>query len=384
MPFYQRRGRIPAKRHTVLERDGGGMYYEELIGNEGFRGASTLLYRLHRPTRMLEATLLKRLRWEPHGDRSLRPYHLRLGRVPAVGDLCLDRLPVLYNQDIAVTVSRPRTTGEGFYRNGQGDEIVYVARGDGVLESALGDLTFGEGDYLVIPRGLVHRYRLEGDDHLFLVLESRGVVRVPARYRNDYGQFVEGAPFCERDIRVPENLRPRDETGEFLIYTKMHNALTEHRVQTHPFDVVGWDGAYYPWAFQIRNFEPVVGMIHLPPPVHQTFQGEGFVVCSFVPRPFDFHPKGVPAPYNHSNAQTDEVLFYASDEFMSRKGIEFGSLTLHPDGIPHGPHPGKAEASVGVERTDELAVMVDTFRPLHLAKPGLEYNDVDYLRSWLE
>jgi homogentisate 1,2-dioxygenase len=383
VPPYLQRGRVPRKRHTAFRREDGGIYYEELIGNQGFRGPSTLLYRVHRPTEVSDVALVRKLSWEVETDPTLRPHHFRLGRIPVQGDPVLDRVPVLMNADVAMTFSRPERTAAAFYRNGQGDELVYVVEGEGRLESPLGSLAFGPGDYLVVPRGLVHRLALSGTGHRFLIFESRGPVRVPARYRNENGQMVEGAPYSERDLRFPERLETHEETGAFEILTKMRGAITRHVVQGHPFDVVGWDGTYYPWAFNIHDFEPVVGAIHQPPPVHQTFEGQGFVICSFVPRLFDFHPDAVPAPYNHSNAQSEEVLFYASSEFMSRKGIELASATYHPDGMPHGPHPGMAEASIGVKKTDELAVMMDTFRPLHVAKAVLGVDDPDYPRSWL-
>ncbi|HET9234193.1 MAG TPA: homogentisate 1,2-dioxygenase [Candidatus Eisenbacteria bacterium] len=383
MPPYLQRGKVPRKRHIAFRRENGGIYYEELIGNQGFRGPSTLMYRLNRPTEVSKIELVRELKWEMKTDPTLRPYHFRLGRLGAKGDAVLDRVPVVMNHDVAMTFSRPERTAAAFYRNGQGDELVYVVDGEGRVESALGSLAFGPGDYLVIPRGLVHRLALSGSGHRFVIFESTGPVRVPARYRNENGQMVEGAPYSERDMRFPERLETHDETGEFEIQTKMRDAITRHVVRGHPFDVVGWDGTYYPWAFNIRDFEPVVGAIHQPPPVHQTFEGIGFVICSFVPRLFDFYPDAVPAPYNHSNAQSEEVLFYASAEFMSRKGIELASVTYHPDGMPHGPQPGMTEASIGAKKTDELAVMMDTFRPLHVAKAVLDVDDDEYPRSWL-
>jgi homogentisate 1,2-dioxygenase len=264
--------------------------------------------------------------------------------------------------------------------------VVYVARGQGTLETQFGDLPFVEGDYVVIHRGIMHRWRLDlgAEQPQFLVFESRGHVRYPTRYRNDVGQLIEGAPYSERDIRRPTQLRTHDELGDFPIYVKQYDALTEMIIDHHPFDCVGWDGYFYPWAFNINDFEPIVGKVHQPPPVHQTFQGDGFVICSFCPRPYDFHPEAVPAPYNHSNVDSDEVLFYASKEFMSRKGIEFGSVTHHPDGLPHGPHPGRAEASIGAKHTDELAVMMDSFRPLKVARAALPVEDPAYHRSWVE
>jgi homogentisate 1,2-dioxygenase len=294
------------------------------------------------------------------------------------------RRPLLYNPDVAILFARPTETAPFFYRNGQGDELIYVSDGQGTLESQFGRLPYGKGDYLVIPRGVIHRLHLGQGEHRYLILESRGVIQTPRRYRNASGQHLESAPYCDRDFRLPQDLEPRDETGQFEIRVKQRNVLTPLFYAHHPFDVVGWDGYYYPWAFNIRDFEPIVGRIHQPPPVHQVFEGEGFVVCNFVPRLYDFHPEAVPVPYNHTNAQSEEIIYYASSEFMSRKGIEYGSITLHPDGIPHGPHPGTIEASLGKKSTDELAVMVDTFRPLTIGRAAEEIDDPAYVGSWLE
>ena len=290
---------------------------------------------------------------------------------------------MLFNADIAMLYVAPDREDEHFYRNAQGDEVVYVAEGEGTLETQYGDLPFIPGDYLVIHRGILHRYRFTKPAKL-LVMESRGHVRPPSRYLNQYGQLLEGAPYSERDFRVPQHLRTIDQKGEFPLVVKQYNGFNEIVLAHHPLDVVGWDGQFYPWAFNIHDFEPIVGRVHQPPPVHQTFQGDGFVICSFCPRPYDFHPEAIPAPYNHSNVDSDEVLFYASAEFMSRKGIEYGSITHHPDGIPHGPHPGRAEASIGMTHTNELAVMMDSFRPLRVAKQVLPFEDKKYQFSWLE
>jgi homogentisate 1,2-dioxygenase len=293
---------------------------------------------------------------------------------------------MLFNQDISMWYVEPGQDDAHFYRNAQADELVYVAKGAGTLESVFGELPFGEGDYLVIHRGILHRYRFDttADAPKLLVFESRGHVRYPKRYRNEFGQLKEGAPYSERDIRVPRTLVTHDEMGDFRLLVKQYDGINELILDHHPFDVVGWDGYFYPWAFNIRDFEPIVGRVHQPPPVHQTFEGDGFVVCSFCPRPYDFDPNAVPAPYNHSNVDSDEVLYYASSEFMSRKGIEFGSVTHHPDGIPHGPHPGRAEASIGAKSTNELAVMMDSFRPLKVAKQAIAFEDPTYHKSWIE
>ena len=384
MPVYHTLGRMPRKRHLAFRRPDGGLYAEELMGNEGFTGPASLLYHIRPPTTLLAVKKLQEIRWEPDDCGGLRHRHFRTARLPVGGSPTLDRTPLLFNQDIAMLFARPDRADEHFYRNAQADEVVYVSEGSGVLESVYGDLPYREGDYLVIHRGILHRYRMDPGPHRLLVFESRGYVRTPRRYRNEYGQIVEGAPYSERDFRRPTELRTYDETGEFRLIVKQYNALHEHVLDHHPFDVVGWDGMFYPWAFNIHDFEPIVGRVHQPPPVHQTFQGDGFVICSFCPRPYDFHPEAVPAPYNHSNVDSDEVLYYASSEFMSRKGIEYGSITHHPDGMPHGPHPGRAEASIGQKETNELAVMMDSFRPLHVAKPALPVEDPGYLRSWVE
>jgi homogentisate 1,2-dioxygenase len=279
---------------------------------------------------------------------------------------------------------QPASTDGFFYRNAQADECLFITEGSGVLESVMGELNYRAGDYVVIPRGVLYRMRLHAVAHKIFVIESRGYIRTPKRYRNELGQLTEIAPFSERDFRRPERLAPVDKEGEFRLVVKQHEAFHEVVVRHHPFDVLAWDGYYYPFAFNIRDFEPRVGRFHLPPPVHQTFEGDGFVVCSFCPRPYDFDPQAVPAPYNHSNVMSDEVLYYANSEFMSRKGIEYGSVTLHPDGIPHGPHPGKVEASIGKTSTQELAVMVDTFEPLQVAKGAAAAEDDQYWQSWQE
>jgi homogentisate 1,2-dioxygenase len=383
MPFYHQLGNIPAKRHSVFRQTDGSLYHEELIGNKGFVGPSSLLYHIERPTQVLRVQEFRALQWEPEEHRHLRHRHFRTKRLPQGGSAITDRIPVVFNTDVALSVAAPTQQDEFYYRNAQGDEVVYVTEGAGVLETQMGELPFRTGDYLVIPRGILHRYRFDTVPQSFLIIESAGYVRTPKRYRNEHGQLLEQAPYSERDIRRPQELVAHDNKGEFHILVKKDERLTEFVLDHHPFDVVGWDGYYYPWAFNIHDFEPRVGRFHLPPPVHQTFEGDGFVVCSFCPRPFDFDASAVPAPYNHSNVMSDEVLYYANSEFMSRKGIEYGSITLHPDGIPHGPHPGRAEDSIGKSHTAELAVMVDTFRPLQVSKPAVNVEDKDYYQSWL-
>lgn len=386
MPIYHTLGQIPRKRHTAMRKPDGGVYNEQLMGNKGFTGPSALLYHIHPPTAVKSVQPIADLRLEADTDeRALKHRHLRTSQLKPAGKPITGRVPLVFNADIAMYFAQPEEAEERFYRNAMGDEVVYVSEGSGVLESQFGDLPYKQGDYLVIHRGILHRFRMDaGVAHKLLVMESRGYIRFPKRYVNEVGQLVEGAPFSERDMRRPAELRTYDERGDFPVLVKQYDSLHEVVLDHHPLDVVGWDGYYYPWAFNIHDFEPITGTIHQPPPIHQTFQGDGFVICSFCPRPYDFHPDAIPAPYNHSNVMSDEVLYYASAEFMSRKGIEYGSITLHPDGIPHGPHPGRYEASMGQKKTDELAVMMDSFRPLKVARQAASIEDKDYFTSWIE
>jgi homogentisate 1,2-dioxygenase len=385
MVFYHKLGKIPHKRHTAFRNPEGGIYQEHLMGNLGFSGIKSLLYTLRPPTALRRVEHFKDLRPQAESDENLRLRHFRTHKLPIAGpSAVLDRTPLLFNEDVAVSLARPSIDDDFFYRNGQAEEIVFVTEGEGVLESQMGELDYRKGDYLVIPKGIIHRYRLACTDHIFFIIESRGYVRTPSRYRNAHGQLIEHSPFCERDIRTPALLNPHDEEGDFPILVKSRNNLMRMILSHHPFDTIGWDGFYYPWAFNIADFEPITGRIHMPPPVHQTFEGDGFVVCSFVPRLFDYYPGAIPVPYNHSNIDSDEVLYYCSEEFMSRKGIERGSISLHPSGMPHGPHPGMAEASIGLKETREFAVMLDTFKPLHVAATAPACEDTNYQTSWLE
>ena len=384
MPIYHQLGEMPRKRHLAFRKKDGGIHYEELVGNKGFVGPSSLLYHLRLPTAVKSVEPFRNVSWTAEPERVVRHRHFRTAGLETGGSPVLDRAPLLFNGDVALSMVTPEKEDSFLYRNGQGDELVFVVEGEGVLESSFGALPFRAGDYVVIPRGVLHRWRLAKGPFRFLVIESVGYVHTPKRYHNEHGQLTEMAPFSERDIRRPERLDPRDETGDFPIVVKSGNRLVKMVMAHHPFDVVGWDGYYYPWAMSIHDFEPRVGRIHLPPPVHQTFEANGFVVCSFCPRPYDFEPDAVPAPYSHQNVMSDEVLFYANSEFMSRKGIEYGSITLHPDGLPHGPQPGKTEESIGAHGTTELAVMLDTFRPLLVSQDALSLEDEGYALSWLE
>jgi homogentisate 1,2-dioxygenase len=386
VPVYHHLGEIPSKRHKVFRKPSGELYAEELMGNMGFIGPSSLLYHVRRPTAVRDVKVVKEFKPTSASPEPLRHRHFRTSQLAGnSGDVFVDRVPLLFNADVALSIARPSSGTSAFYRNAQGDEVVYVSQGQGTLESPFGNLDFTPGDYVVIPRGILHRYSFATPpDPVLLVIESSGYVRTPKRYRNEYGQLIESSPYSERDFRLPQDLETHDEKGDFQILVKKGNMLTQMVLAYHPFDVAGWSGYYYPWALNIHDFEPRVGRFHLPPPTHQTFEGDGFVVCSFCPRPFDFDPEAVPAPYVHSNVMSDEVLYYANSEFMSRKGIEYGSVTLHPDGLAHGPQPGRTEASIGQKETNELAVMVDTFRALQVSEQAVAIEDPNYYLSWLD
>jgi homogentisate 1,2-dioxygenase len=383
MPSYHRLGELPRKRHTVFRQPDNSLYHEHVMGSRGFSGPASLLYHRRAPTSVLSSRYVEHLEWPREPEGALRMRHFETHRIRPQESLTLHRMPLVFNADVALLYVQPTATDAFYYRNAQGDELVYVSEGTGVLETLMGDLSYQAGDYVIIPRGITHRWRLGEGTQRMLVIESAGPIRPPARYVNEVGQFLEHSPYCERDVRRPTTLNFHDETGKFPVVIKQNDALTEITLDHHPLDVVGWDGHYYPWILSIHDFEPIVGSLHQPPPVHQTFQGDGFVVCSFVPRLFDFHKDAVPVPYNHSNVNSDEVIYYANNEFMSRKGISFGSLTLHPEGLPHGPHPGRVEESLGKKRTDELAVMLDTYRPLAVSQAATTVEDPDYAKSWL-
>jgi homogentisate 1,2-dioxygenase len=384
MPSYHRLGELPRKRHTVFRQPDGSLYHEHVMGSRGFSGPESLLYHRRAPTSILSSRLLQRLEWPLEAEGMLRMRHFETHRLPPEKSTTINRVPLLFNSDVAMCFVQPTASDDFFYRNAQGDELIYVSEGTGVLETQMGEMSYQAGDYVIIPRGITHRWRIGQPPQRMLIIESAGPIRPPARYVNEVGQFLEHSPYCERDIRRPTTLNFHDETGKFPVVVKQNDSLTEITLDHHPFDVVGWDGHYYPWILSIHDFEPIVGSLHQPPPVHQTFQGDGFVVCSFVPRLFDFHKDAVPVPYNHSNVNSDEVIYYANNEFMSRKGINYGSLTLHPEGLTHGPHPGRAEESLGKKRTDELAVMLDTYRPLQVGVAARTVEDPDYAQSWLK
>ena len=383
MPYYQQRGQLPAKRHTAYRKPDGSLYAEHLMGTLGFDGPASLLYHIHRPTQIQKSSLIAPVVVEEEADHSVRMRHFCTSQIETSESITLNRTPFLFNEDVIVSLVRPTATDDFFFRNSQADQVHYISQGEGILETEFGELAYRQGDYVVIPRGILHRFRLGQNEHTVLTFETPSYVRFPSRYLTREGQLMEHAPFCERDIRGPDNLVAHDEMGEFKILVKHNNVLTEIILDHHPCDVVAWDGCYYPWALSIHDFEPITGSLHQPPPVHQTFQADQFVLCSFTPRMLDYHPQAIPAPYNHSNVMSDEVIYYANDKFISRRGAGFGSLTLHPAGLPHGPQPGKAEQSIGEKQTEELAVMIDTFRPLKVTASALDVEDSTYGKSWI-
>ncbi|MFN5030725.1 MAG: homogentisate 1,2-dioxygenase [Flavobacteriia bacterium] len=383
MPFYHKLGQIPHKRHTVFRQPDGSIYHEQLFGTIGFDGMSSLLYHLKPPTIVKEIRGNKNVAPEIALEKNMTMRSLMGYQVKPKEDYLESRVPVLVNNDCYIELAAPKKSlTEYFYKNADADEIIFIHRGEGKLKTQLGNIDFSYGDYLVVPRGMIYQIEFKNDDNRLFIVQSFHPVYTPKRYRNWFGQLLEHSPFCERDIRPPHELETHPETGDFLVRIKKQDVLYDYVYGTHPFDVVGWDGFNYPYAFSIHDFEPITGRVHQPPPVHQTFETSAFVVCSFVPRLYDYHPQSIPAPYNHSNIDSDEVLYYVDGDFMSRNHIEKGQITLHPSGIPHGPHPGAYERSIGQKETQELAVMVDTFKPLKLTKQALELEDTDYLKSW--
>ncbi len=384
MPFYSKLGHIPQKRHTVFKKNDGGYHYEQLFGTEGFSGLASLLYHVNRPTQVKEILESINVKPERVQGEGLKSQRLKGFDIPAINDYLESRVPVLFNQDCTISLASPKTSLVSyFFKNAAADEVIFIHRGLGTLRTMMGNLSFSNGDYLIIPRGVIYQIDFETEDNRLLVVESSEPIYTPSRYRNNFGQLMEHAPFCERDFRVPKRLECVDERGDFLIKIKSHNTIHQFNYATHPFNIVGWDGYNFPYAFSIHDFEPITGRVHMPPPIHQTFQSKGLVICSFCPRLYDYHPQGVPAPYHHSNLNSDEVLYYVAGDFMSRNQIQQGDLTLHPSGIPHGPHPGAMERSLGPKETHELAVMIDAFKPLSLTRDALAIAQKDYYKSWI-
>ncbi|MGL6039396.1 MAG: homogentisate 1,2-dioxygenase [Soonwooa sp.] len=381
---YHSSGNIPQKRHTVFKSTEDNFYYEQLFGTEGFHGISSLLYHIHRPTQIMEVKLYKNATPQIAVAKNIQPRMFKGKDVTPEDDFLESRKILMLNNDLKLGLAKPRKSTDYFYKNAHMDELFFVHEGKGVLKTFVGDLEFGVGDYLIIPRGTIYQMEFETENNVLFFIESNSPIYTPKRYRNEFGQLLEHSPFCERDIILPTLKAPKDEKGEFLIKVKKDDMIWDITYATHPFDVVGWDGFFYPFKFNIKNFEPITGRVHQPPPVHQNFEAHNFVVCSFVARLFDYHPEAIPAPYNHSNIDSDEVLFYTEGDFMSRNHIDLMDFTLHPGGIVHGPHPGAMERSIGVKETHEYAVMVDPFRPLLLTEEAMKVEDPSYLTSWLE
>lgn len=384
MPFYQKLGKIPPKRHTVFRKENGDLHQEQLFGTIGFDGMSSLLYHLYPPTEVTKFEGSLDLNPEIAHEKQLQKRSLQGYQVKPTDDYLESRVPVLVNSDCHIVLASPKKSlRDYFYKNADCDEVIFIHEGSGTLRTQLGNIPFVSGDYLMVPRGIIHQIDFNTEENRLFIVESFDPIYTPKRYRNHFGQLLEHSPFCERDIRPPSELETHDEKGEFRVKIKKEGILYSYLYASHPFDVVGWDGYNFPYAFSIHDFEPITGRIHQPPPVHQTFESSRFVICSFVPRLYDYHPDSIPAPYNHSNIDSDEVLYYVDGDFMSRNNVERGQITLHPGGIPHGPHPGAYERSIGKKETQELAVMVDTFKPLKLTKQALEIESEDYYQSWI-
>jgi homogentisate 1,2-dioxygenase len=385
MPSYHRLGQIPPKRHTQFRKPDGTLYAEEVFGTEGFSGNYSILYYHYPPTRVTKVEKFQDVQLEEWDEGVQRHHHLKTANLPPGGDAVLGNQVLMFNKDVALGIAQPTEPMHYFYRNGENDLVYFVHDGHGTLETNFGLLPYHEGDYIIIPRGTTFRFDIPSDSPQtrFLTIEAHGTIEPPRRYLNNNGQFLEHSPYCDRDIRRPEELVTHTEQGQFEVRLKVGNRITSYWYDYHPFNVVGWDGHEYPWIFNIADFEPITGRVHQPPPVHQTFQGPNFVVCSFVPRKLDYHPLSVPVPYNHSNIDSDEMIYYVNGNFGSRRGIERSSITLHPRGIPHGPQPGAVEKSLGAERTEELAVMVDTFYPLKYTTVARTIDDEKYPYSWL-
>jgi homogentisate 1,2-dioxygenase len=385
MPLYHKLGSFPQKRHTQFQKPNGGFYYEQLFGTEGFHGHSSLSYHVYRPTQVKE--IIKSYSVEPKIaiGKNIKSLLLKGFDLKPEQDFLDSRKPILVNKDCTIGLAAPqKSLTNYFYKNADADEMIFIHKGKGKLRTMLGNIPFEYGDYLIIPRGIIYQIEFDTPENRLFYVESFAPFYTPKRYKNESGQHLEHSPFCERDFKLPSELETHDKKGDFLIKIKKEGMIHEVVYATHPFDVIGWDGYNFPYGFSIHDFEPITGRVHQPPPVHQTFETSTFVVCSFVPRLYDYHPKAIPAPYNHSNIDSDEVLYYVAGDFMSRNNIKEGHITLHPKGIPHGPAPGAMERSIGQTETQELAVMVDTFRPLMVTEDAMKMDDGEYYKSWVE
>ena len=383
MPRYHKLGKMPHKRHTTFKKDDGGLYQEELFGTAGFSGMSSLIYHLYPPTVVSEVKKIKDTTPKIAIEKNMKAMSFQGFSIPKENEYIDSRKVLFVNNDLHIGLARPKSFSKDyFFRNSDADEMLFVHEGNGKLRTMYGNIDFKYGDYLIIPRGVTYQIDFQTEENRLLFVESFSPILTPNRYRNNFGQLLEHSPFCERDFRLPENLETHDEEGEFKVLSKKQGVLWGYTHANHPFDAVGWDGFHYPYAFSIFDFEPITGRVHLPPPIHQQWEASGFVVCSFVPRLYDYHPEAIPAPYHHSNIDSEELLYYVDGDFMSRNNIQKGQITLHPGGIPHGPHPGAIERSVGKNSTDELAVMIDPFNPVMITEEALKLEVDDYYKSW--
>lgn len=383
MPFYQKHGTIPKKRHIVSRQSNGNLYHEELVGTEGFSGMSSLVYHLHPPTMVKEMGEAYSVKPKIAVSENLKCLSFAGFQLKQEADYIKSRKTLFVNNDMHIGLAAPKHSTPYFFKNADADEMIFIHVGSGLLKTMYGNIDFEYGDYLIIPRGTVYQLDFATEENKLLIVESFSPITTPKRYRNQYGQLLEHSPFCERDIKTPQALDTFDVKGDFLVNIKKQGNIYPYTYATHPFDVAGWDGYHYPYAFSIFNFEPITGRIHMPPPIHQTFEGNNFVICSFVPRMYDYHPESIPAPYHHSNIDSDELLYYVDGDFMSRNGIEKGQITLHPGGLPHGPHPGAIERSIGKKETNELAVMIDPFKPVMITEEAVGLEVKDYYKSWM-
>lgn len=385
MPFYHRLGKLPAKRHTQFRKPDGSLYAEELISTEGFSSLYSLVYHCHPPTLVKDIAEARNVEPVAALSKNMQNRSFLTFKAEPKDDYLESRVVMLFNRDLYLSVAAPRKSmTDYYYKNADADEVIFIHEGSGTLKTLYGNIPFEYGDYLVVPRGVIYQMVFDGSNNRLLITESFSPIKPPKRYMNQFGQFLEHSPYCERDIKLPENLETHDEKGDFKVLIKKQDLIYPYTYATHPFDAIGWDGYQYPYGFSIHNYEPITGRLHMPPPIHQTFEGHNFVICSFVPRLYDYHPLSIPAPYNHSNVDSDEVLYYVDGDFMSRKHVERGMISLHPKGIPHGPHPGTVEKSIGKTETKELAVMIDPFYPLEITQAALNCEDPGYYKSWVE
>jgi len=385
MPFYHRLGNIPAKRHVQHRKPNGDLYQEELVSTEGFSSLYSLVYHTYPPTGVKEIGEEKPFGPVAAIKKNLQNRSFLTFKTEPKDDYLESRVYLLFNNDVYLASAAPRKSmTDYFYKNSDADEVLFIHEGSGVLKTIYGQINFEYGDYLVIPRGTIYQLHFNDENNRIFITESWSQIRAPKRYLNSFGQFLEHSPYCERDLKLPHSLETFDQKGDFKVMIKKQDMLFPYTLASHPFDAIGWDGYQYPYGFSIHNYEPITGRVHMPPPIHQTFEGHNFVICSFVPRLYDYHPQAIPAPYAHSNVDSDEVLYYVDGDFMSRKHVERGMISLHPKGIPHGPHPGTVEKSIGAKETKELAVMIDPFYPLQITKAAMEMEDPHYYKTWIE